>query len=80
MMPGDSLTNFIFGLTVFDVIKWFLAFGLVMYMGFAVVIIRQVSVMSEALPHDPYNGLIKLFGWAHLLMTVLIFVVTILVL
>jgi hypothetical protein len=77
---NNNLSDFIFTLTIFDVIKWFLVVGLLMYLAFAVVIIRQVSVMSEAIPTDPHNALVKIFAWAHLGMTILLLIVAAVVL
>ncbi len=71
-----GLAGFILGLTIFDLVKWFLVVGLVMYLAFAIVIVRQVGVMSEAI-EDPNNVLIKTFAWAHLLMTILLIVVAV---
>ncbi len=59
----------ILGLTFFGIIKWFLLAGLVMYLAFAGIIVRQVGVMSETI-QDPLNPLIKLFAWVHLIMTI----------
>lgn len=67
------------GFTAFTVVKWFLVLGLIMYAAFAVVIVRQVGVMSEAVD-DPNNALIKLFAWAHFLMTILLIIVAVMVL
>lgn len=79
-MVNNGITDLLFGLTAFDVVKWFLVIGLIMYLAFAVVIIRQVSVMSEAIPEDSHNGIIKVFAWAHLAMTILLLIVTITIL
>jgi hypothetical protein len=59
------------GLTFFAIIKWFLLAGLVMYLAFAGIIVRQVGVMSETL-EDPMNPLIKLFAWTHFILTIVL--------
>jgi hypothetical protein len=71
-----DLSTIVLGLTVLVVVKWFLIVGLFMYLAFAVVIIRQVGVMSEAF-EDPFNPLIKIFAWAHLILTILLIILAI---
>jgi hypothetical protein len=46
------------------VIKWMAVGGLVMYTGFALVLVRQAGVMAESI-EDPFNGVIKLGAWLH---------------
>ena len=71
----DLISNF----TLLEVVKWFLVVGLVLYSAFAAVIVRQVGVMSTAV-EDEFNGVIKTFSWAHLLMAILLTVVAIVML
>ena len=66
-------------ITIFDVVKWFLVVGLIMYSAFAAIIVRQVSVMSQALEAE-YNGLVALFAWAHLAMSILILILALVIL
>ncbi len=66
----DLISNF----TLLEVVKWFLVVGLVLYSAFAAVIVRQVGVMSTAV-EDEFNGVIKMFSWAHLLMAIMLTVV-----
>ncbi len=71
--------NLIFKLsqvTLFGVVKGFFVAGLVMYTAFAVVIIKQVGVMTEAL-EDEINGVISLFAWAHLLLAIALVIMAI---
>ncbi len=71
--------NLIFKLsqvTLFGVVKGFFVAGLVMYTAFAVVIIKQVGVMTEAL-EDEINGVISLFAWAHLLLAIALVILAI---
>lgn len=60
-----NILNFIVGLTPLVVVKGFLVVGLVMYTAFAGVIVRQVGIMSESV-EDPFNGVVILFAWLHL--------------
>lgn len=74
-----NFINNLFDLTVFEVVKGFLVVGLVMYTAFAVVIIRQVKVMSESI-EDEFNSLIILFAWVHLAVAVLLTLLAVVVL
>ena len=76
---NNNLADAILSLSLFDVLKWFFVGGLVMYMAFAIVIVRQVGVMSEAL-EDPNNAIIAAFAWLHLGMTVLLLIISIILL
>jgi len=76
---NDPVGSFLAGVTVFAIVKWLFVAGLVLYLAFSAVIIRQVGVMSDAI-EDPHNGVIKLFAWAHLLMTILLLVISIIIL
>ncbi len=66
-------------ITVYDVVKWFAVVGLVMYTAFAVVIIRQVKIMSESI-EDSFNSLIIVFAWAHLIIAIFLTIVSVVVL
>ncbi|MBI5358148.1 hypothetical protein HZB69_00760 [Candidatus Amesbacteria bacterium] len=58
-------------LTFLDIVKWMFVVGLVIYAVFAVIIVRQVKVMSEAVDSDA-NSLFQIMSWLHLLMAVLL--------
>jgi hypothetical protein len=59
------------------IFKWFVVIGLVMYSVFALLIVKQVGIMTETVETEA-NGLVKAFAWAHLFMALGIIVVTIL--
>lgn len=71
--------SWISGLTAFTIVKWFLVAGLAMYTVFAVVIVKQVKVMSEAI-EDEFNGLMIMFAWMHLAVVILLTVLAVVVL
>lgn len=71
--------SWIYSLTAFTIVKWFLVVGLVMYTAFAIIIVKQVRVMSEAI-EDGFNGLISLFSWVHLAVAILLIVLAVVVL
>ena len=71
--------NFLQNITLFGVVKWMAVGGLLMYAVFAVVIVKQVGVMTEAM-EDDINGIISLFAWVHLLLAVALVIMAIAVL
>ena len=56
---------------VWVIIKWMLVLGLVLYCFVALVIIKQVGIMSETL-EDPANGVVKAFAWMHLIFAIVL--------
>ena len=71
--------DWLLSVTLFDVVKWFLVVGLVMYSAFAFVVVRQVKVMSEAI-EDEFNQTIIVFSWVHLLIAILLTILAVIVL
>lgn len=67
---NPDLVRNLFSFTTFEVIiKWLAVGGLGLYSLFALVIIKQVGIMSETFDADA-NIVLKLFAWAHFLMAV----------
>jgi hypothetical protein len=54
------------GLTLFGVLKWFFVGGLVMYTFFALIVVKQVSIMASSVEAEG-NLAIKSFAALHLL-------------
>ena len=79
MNSSEFIVNSLEKITLFGVVKWFLVVGLLMYVAFAVVIVRQVKIMTEAV-EDDVNGVISLFAWVHLLLAVALVILSIAVL
>ena len=75
---GKPCKHFVGSDSVFSC-KWFFVVGLVMYVAFGVVIVRQVGVMTEAV-EDEFNGVIFILVWAHLLLAVGLLILAIVVL
>lgn len=71
--------QWLFNITVFQVIKWFFVIGLIMYAAFAAVVIRQVITMNESVK-DPLNSIILLVSVVHLILSLLLIVVAIVLL
>lgn len=76
---GSKIIQNLLQVTLAGVVKWLAVVGLLLYIAFAVVIIRQVRVMSEAID-APLNPLVRILTWLHLGLAILLVVVTILVL
>ncbi len=57
--------------------KIFTFVGLGVYLIFALIIVKQVSVMSQNI-YDLYNSQLKVFSYLHLLFSVLIILLAIL--
>ena len=75
----ETIIEIIRGLTVFMIVKVFLIIAMLMYTGFAVVMIRQVGVMTEAIESGA-NALVKMAAWVHLAMAILLVVVAVVIL
>lgn len=71
--------QWLFQITVFEVVKWFFVVGLVMYTAFAAVMVRQVMTMNESVK-DPFNFLILLISYVHLILSILLIVVAVVLL
>lgn len=69
----DQILKAILGLDVWQVAKGVFLFGVLLYLIFAVVIIRQVSLMLDALEVE-LEGLIRGVAWIHLLLVVGVFI------
>lgn len=60
-------------------LKGFLVVGLLMYTFFALVVLKQVGIMTETFESE-INVTVKLFAWMHLLLALFLLFVTIVVL
>ena len=56
-----GLVNISFG----GVVKWLVVGGLLMYVAFALVVVKQVGVMTESVESD-VNPVVKALSWIHL--------------
>ena len=75
----EWLNDMVVGVTIMGIVKWMLVVGLVMYSLFALVIIKQVQIMTETFEAEA-NGVVRIFAWAHLVMAVILVVVAIVIL
>lgn len=69
----DQILAFILSLSVWQVVKAAALLGVLLYLFFALVIVRQVSLMLDALAVE-LEGLIRAVAWIHLLLVVGVFV------
>lgn len=58
-------------LKVESVVKGMFVVGLLMYCLFALVVLKQTSVMGQTI-EGKYNQAIKMFAWLHLLLAILL--------
>jgi hypothetical protein len=57
-------------------LKIFTLIGLGVYFIFALIVVKQVSVMSQNI-HDLYNSHLRIFSYFHLLFSVLVILLAI---
>ena len=79
MTPVEQLLQGILTLDVWGVVKFFVLFGLLLYIVFAVVVIRQVQLMSHSL-NGTLDLPLRLIALIHLGLTVGVFLLALLVL
>lgn len=83
MTPFERLTQILVDLlpvlTVWWLIKILFLLALLIYIAFAVIIIRQIGLMSKTL-HTEFAIPIKLIAWIHLAAAILIFLLALVIL
>ncbi len=79
MNSSEFIVNSLEKITLFGLVKWMFVGGLVMYVAFSVIIVKQVGVMTEAI-EDDVNGVILMFAWAHLLLAIALVILAVAVL
>lgn len=62
------------GISVLGISKAFVLFALGLYIVFALVVIKQVTLMTKTVEVG-LEGLIKLIAWAHLIFAVAVFLI-----
>lgn len=83
MTPFDSFVQFLANLipvfSIWWIVKLLFLLALLIYLAFAVIIIRQISLMSKTL-HTEFAIPIKLVAWIHLAAVILTFFLALLIL
>lgn len=72
MFPTDI------GITVNDVVKWMMVFGLLFLTILSILMVRQVSLMRKILS-VPIHGAFKVIAWGYLLLVVVVTAIVVLV-
>jgi hypothetical protein len=78
-MMNDNWLDIILNISVWSVAKVLMLIALVIYLIFAVVVIRQVSVMTKVVS-GRLNIPLRLISWAHLIFTLLVIILSIVIL
>lgn len=78
-MTFDSTLQNVIGVNPFFVLKILMLIGLLMYLAFGLVVVRQVQLMSQVVGGGGQQG-IKIITIIHLVIIILIFVSALLIL
>ncbi|MBI3384831.1 hypothetical protein HY030_01415 [Candidatus Gottesmanbacteria bacterium] len=78
-MTFDNTLQNMIGISPFFILKLFILLGLMMYLAFALVVVRQIQLMSNVVGGGGQYG-IKLMTLIHLAAILLIFVLALLTL
>lgn len=73
------LVNFSPALTIWLLVKILFLIGLAIYIAFAVIVVRQVNLMIQAL-NGGFDFPIKLISWIHLGVAIAIFLLALVIL
>lgn len=81
MTPFDRLALFLASLTFspWFFIKLLFLIGLLTYLAFAVIVVRQVNLMTRAL-NSEFETSLKLISWVHLVVTIGVFIMAVVIL
>lgn len=81
MTPFDRLALFLASLTlsIWFLVKLLFLIGLLIYLTFAVIVIRQVNLMTRAL-NGGFEASLKLIAWVHLIVVIGIFLLAVVIL
>jgi hypothetical protein len=75
----ESIITFTSGISIWFVLKIVAITLLSMYLIFALVVVRQVKMMTDTLQLG-YEGLAKMFSYSHLIFAVLVLLFAIIIL
>lgn len=73
-MTPENIFDFILTITIWHLFKIFILIGLLIYMVYAVVVIRQVKIMTTTF-ETGFEIPLRLISWLHLGLVILIFLV-----
>ena len=78
-MNGDQIIDWILNISVWGVAKILILFAMLIYLIFAIVVIRQVKAMTKVIS-EKLNPFLRIISWFHLLLTILIILLSIVIL
>lgn len=67
--PIDQILDILLGLDIWQVVKGTFLLAILLYLVFAVVIVRQVNLMLDALEVE-LEMLIRMIAWVHLFLVI----------
>ena len=83
MTPADNFIQFLVKiiptLSLWLLVKILFIIGLALYLAFAVIVIRQVGLMAKTLDGE-FNLPLKFVAWAHLIVSLGVFLLAIFIL
>lgn len=76
---NDNWIDVILNISIWSVAKVLILIALVIYLIFAIVVIRQVSAMTKVVSGQ-LNVPLKFLSWAHLIFTLFVIILSIIIL
>ncbi len=76
---NDNWIDLILNISIWSVAKVFIIIALIIYLIFAIVVIRQVNSMTKVVSGQ-LNIPLRILSWVHLLFTLLVIVLSIVLL
>lgn len=73
-MPGFTL-----GVSIWGIAKVFVLFALFLYFVFALVVVRQIQLMTDTLTVG-FETPVKILGFVHLIFSILVFIIALIIL
>lgn len=66
-------------LNIWEIAKWFVVFGFLLYVIFASVVVRQIQLMTDTLDVG-FETPVKILGYIHLMGSIFVFILALFVL
>lgn len=78
-MNTEDIWTKIFPFSVWALLKGGLLITLALYVVFAVIVLRQIYMMTETLSSS-FDWLLKIFAWAHFILGIVVFLFALIIL
>jgi hypothetical protein len=78
-MNIEQIFNLLLNIQVWTIVKWFISFSLLFYILFALIIVRQVNLMCQAIDF-PLGWFLKVVAMVHFVGAIIILLMAIAVL